>query len=165
MTSALFGFREARLDHDLGPERAVDGAVIRDLQESMALLLRKRAAEVDLTLDPIETSRLVLALFAVSCMDLPVAKADGDALQRPIFPSRVHRERDRRAGAERRKQEVVRRGPAVRPSIRHRLVAEESMRSDRDLLCEAAAGALDDNPVVTWKVRQIGHERSLGGRR
>src|SRR2546422_642289 len=54
--------------------------------------------------------------------------------ERPGFPSRIQRDRHRCSGTERREQEIVGSGTRVRPAEADRLVRQESVAADRDLL-------------------------------
>ena len=58
----------------------MDGTAVGNGEETFALLLAQRAAQLDLPLDEIDLCIGVLTFRAVLNMDLRVVKADGDAV-------------------------------------------------------------------------------------
>ena len=117
--------------------------LLRDLEEPAALLVAQRTAEDQLPLDLIELAFLRLAVRAVGGMDARVAETDGDAVERPLLASRVQRDGYGRSGAERGQQVVVRAGAGVGAARIDRLVGNEPVPADEDLLLQARRAAVD----------------------
>ena len=115
-------------------ERAVDRAPFGDLEQPLSLLRTERTVERDLPLDAIEHALLRLALGAVRRVNLRMREPHRHALEGPLLPSRVQRDRHRRSGAERDQQEVIGRGPGVGAAVRDRLVRGQMMPTDEHLL-------------------------------
>ncbi len=117
------------------------GTHVRDLQETLTLRGIEGAFKLDHALDAIELSMLGLAVRAIRGVDLGMAQADADALQRPGFAISIEPERHRRAGTERHQQEFVRPGPTVVAARGHRLVGREPMSAIEQMLGELAVPA------------------------
>src|SRR2546426_10433310 len=61
-------------------------------------------------------------------------QSDRDVVQGPVLPSRVQRDGHRRSGAEGTEEEVVRTGAGIGAAVGYRLVRQETMATDCDLL-------------------------------
>ena len=84
-----------------------------------------------------------------------VAELDRDALERQRLALGIEPKRHRRAGAQSGEHEIVRTRTAVEAADIGRLVRQEAMPPDRDLLLKAAATRFANNDGVGF-VRQVG---------
>src|SRR5216684_3684541 len=80
-----------------------------DLCEPLQLLPGERRGKMNLPLDAVRFTLLV------------IIELDPDRAQLPALPLRVHAQRDRGAGPQRREQKTVRGGPGVGAAVRMRL--------------------------------------------
>src|SRR2546421_1855916 len=115
---------------------------VGDLRQPRPLRVVEPAREHELALDLIELAFLRLAVGTVLRVDAGVAEANGDAVERPTFASRIQRERHGRSGTQRGQQEIVGRGPGVAAAVWHRLVGDQSMPADEHFLREARGASV-----------------------
>ena len=119
---------QACFDLDLGGERAVHRALVRNLEQTRTLLRAERAGELDLAMD---AGRAGVGLFSQpsqSAMYLrswrrrTVTFSSGHALRRAYMPIVIDVQ-----AAERCQQELVRAGPAVGTSGGDGFIGDEAM--------------------------------------
>src|SRR5262249_18957539 len=127
----------ARPDLDLGCERAVDRTLVGDLEEPRTLAIIESAGERDGPIDAVEHPFFGLAALAIGGVDLGVVEPHRDFVERQCLALGVEPQRHRRAGAERREQQVVGTRSAVETARLDRLIGEQAVRTDADLLLEA----------------------------
>src|SRR5262249_9353854 len=94
--------------------------------------------EADFPVDVIDLSFLGFTISAVGGVDLFMPEADQRTLQRNLLAVGVEPYGHRGAGAERRKQQIVRTRTGIRAARLHRLVRKKAMLADRELLLELA---------------------------
>ena len=75
-------------------------------------------------------------------MDLAVGYLDGDPIKRELLTVGVHAQRHRGAGAEGRSEEVIRGRAGVEATDRGRLVGEQAMLTDHDVIEERTLSRL-----------------------
>ena len=94
------------------------------------------ALEADHTIDVVDLAFFGLALRAIAGVDFLMPKPDLDPLQRDLLVVGVKPHGHRRAGAERREQEIVRSRSAVEPAGLDRLIGQQPVRAGDDFLLE-----------------------------
>ena len=155
VTSARPGRPPAALDLlrelDPGLDRAAHRARTRDTREPLHLLLLEVGAEPDRHVEPARGRPVVV-------IDLDCHPAELPALG----PCVLH-ERGGDAAGERRRQQLVRRGPRSTPSDPRRLIGDDSVTAvDEDLLAERAwrrsscRGEAHDQSVLPGRDRESG---------
>jgi hypothetical protein len=92
---------QARVDPDLAGERAVDGAAVGDLEQTLALELAQVARQLESPVDAVDPGWLRLTAFAVGGVDLLVAQPHGHALERKLLAARIEPQGHAGTGAER----------------------------------------------------------------
>src|ERR687892_1318124 len=137
MGSIMAASHEPAADADFGLERAMHGALLRDLEQSGPLRLVQRPGEGDFVLDPVEPPFPGLALRAVGGVDLRVLKSNLHAVQGPLLASRVQRDGHGRSRPQRDQQVIIGRWPGVGPAGRFRLVGREVMPVHDHVLAES----------------------------
>ncbi len=137
-------------------------AFVGDLHQPAALVGIEIAAQGDGAHDAVDHAFLGLAFRAIDGMDLGVAQADSDAFERQRLTLGIETQGHRGAGPERGEQEIIGSRAGVAAAGGDRLVGEEAMPADRDLLLEfALAGLAHDHLAgVVLVVRQ--HRRVAG---
>src|SRR4051794_22994744 len=122
---------ERLVEHDLALERAVHGALGRDLHEPFRLLLGKLLRQADRHREL--GGRALLGGFVVH--------VDHQLADRPALALRVHLDGDRRARGQARGQELLRARTLVGPTVVRRLVRGHVMRADLEVVLEVLAVA------------------------
>lgn len=89
--------RNDGLDAQFGCQRVMYGTAIRDVDQSLALIVRQRAGQIHVPGDPLY---LALIRLAVLTIDAVVAQPDADTLQRDLLARGKHLYRHRGARAE-----------------------------------------------------------------
>src|SRR5258708_19172043 len=126
---------------DLRRQRFVQRAAPRDAEELLALLGGEGAAEADLHVEAVDVAAGREAVGAVLGVHAVVDESDLHAFEGDLLALRVEMQGHRRAGAEARGQEVVRRRAFAASTSVDRLVADEPVRADFDLVAEGARRA------------------------
>ena len=138
-----------------------DGAILqgsvyraarRDGEEAAALLGSEVAVQRDDPLDSVETRVGVIGVVAIGGVDVLVVQVDANVRQGPALAACVGHQRHRRAGAERRRQEVVRTGSTVQPAIALRFIGKQSVSPGFDNLLEAAFSRRTDEDAFALAV-------------
>src|SRR5579871_864499 len=128
-----------RPDIDLRLQRAVHRAFVGDLQQPCALLGIEVAIERDGALDVVDHAFLGLTGGAIGGVDAAVPQAHRGLLERQLLALGIKAQRHRRAGAEPGEQKIVRAWAAIHAADRYRLIGEQPMAADNDLLLKFAA--------------------------
>src|SRR5213075_1046319 len=131
------GGSELGLDMNLRHQRPVHWALVRNVQQTRALVVAEHASQFHDAFDVIEPPFFGLARLTVGGVNPPVTESDRHGLERPLRAPGVHRHGHRRTGSERRQQEVVRRRTGIGSADVDRLVACELMSSGGNRLREA----------------------------
>src|SRR5271169_2345277 len=122
-------------DVDLGGERAMNGALLGNLEQPSTLSLVQRSDQLDVQLDPIEHRIYVFAIDAILSVNPLVSQPNDDLFEQPFPPRGVQIDSYRRATAERHQQQFVRAGSSVSASSRYWLVGIQTVASiQHDLL-------------------------------
>jgi len=101
----------------------VDGTAVRDFHDSRTLILRKLAYYGDIPFNEVEQRSVVcLTICAILRVHPMVAQMHAYLGEWPAFPSRIQRDRHRRASTERRKQQIVRAGARISTALCNGLV-------------------------------------------
>ena len=79
----------------------MDGTPVRDFQKSCALILVEPALDLDVPVDHRQPDVTGFTRGTILGVDPRMSQADGHALERPLFPPRVHPHGHRRARPER----------------------------------------------------------------
>lgn len=79
----------------------MDRTAVRDLEQALALAIRKLSRELELALDAVELSFFGLAMSAILRVHFAVAQANGHTIQRELLVVRVQTHGHRSAGPER----------------------------------------------------------------
>src|SRR5262249_7075394 len=126
-----------RADVDLRGQRTVHRTFVGDFHEPLALSRIKIAGERDGALDTVDHALLGLAVRAILGVDLAVAEVDHHPIERQRLALGVETKRHRGAGPETREEKIVGTRAAVETTHVARLVGEEPMRADGNLLLKA----------------------------
>ena len=102
-------------------------ALVRDFQQPLLLIGAERSRELDLQVDVPDRFALALAVHAVFGVNALVRQTHEHVLERPLLLARVHAERHRSAGAERRQQQRVRVRALIGAAHGVRFVDEEEV--------------------------------------
>lgn len=92
---------QARFDADLAGQRAVDGAAVGDLEQTLAPGRIEVAHRLEGSVDVVDPGWLRLTAFAVGGVDLLVAQPHSHTLEWKLLAARVEPQRHAGAGAER----------------------------------------------------------------
>src|SRR5687768_4764021 len=133
---------ESRPDVDLGRERPVNRALVRDHDEARPLLVAQTSLELDVALDAIEHAALRLTIRAVCRMDLGVPKPHRDGLERPLLSTRVKRNRHRGACAKGGDEKAIRIRTRVRAAEPSGFVGQQRSSWRPTVICFAKRFAL-----------------------
>src|SRR5262245_59923959 len=147
------GAARDRADVDLRGQRAVHSAFVGDFHQPLALRRIEIAGERDGALDAVDHPLLGLAVRAILGVDLGVAQLDRHLIERQRLALGVETKRHRGAGPQAREEEVVGTRAAVETTHVARLVGEEPMRADRDLLLKAPLPGLAYDHVAGLRRR------------
>src|SRR5690606_39230933 len=121
---------------DLGGERPMHRAFVRDLEEAGELLVAQLSLELEIPFDAIQLTGLRFTLRAVDRVNFRVPQPDRHCFERPPLASSVERHGHRRAGAEGGEQEVVGGRSRLGSAELHGLVGDQAVTADGDLLDE-----------------------------
>lgn len=105
----------------------MDGAPVRYFDQPGLLLGRQRSSQVDVSLNSIQHDVLCFAIGAIGGVYLRVSQIDGNSLERPSFPPRVHSQRDRSASPQGGKQKIVRRRTRICAACGRWLIGSQAM--------------------------------------
>jgi hypothetical protein len=166
----------------------MDRAALGDLHDALLLVGGQRSSELDSPLYTVEIPFFRFAFGAIHGVNPVVTQVDGDLIESPSLPSRIQRDRHRRSRAQRRNQQLIRRGPGIPAAKLNRLVAGQVVRARRHHLgqfgCDAANGydglasdwisrvhlvapcvSISDNRkdlMTSYKARESGRGRTAG---
>jgi hypothetical protein len=121
---------------------------IRDREQPGPLIFTEWATEFDFPLNEIQLSLFRFTLRTILRMNLRVAQANRNVLERPLLSPRVHGDGHRGARTQRRKKEIVRAGPGRGAALRDRFIGAKVMGACVDFLRESVRGAVHDDPAL-----------------
>jgi hypothetical protein len=134
----------SRLNINLGWEGAVNGTLVRYLEQPFSLFWIEVSHELNLALDAIDLACLGFAVPAIRRVDLRMAKIHDHTFERPLFRARVKGYRHRRAGTERCEKQIVGSRSSVFPAKFYWFIRGQPMWTDNDLLGEPRGVAAYD---------------------
>lgn len=126
----------SRLNIDLGFEGAVNGTLVRDLEQLLPLIRLELSYQVNLALDSVDLAFLCFAVPAIRRVNFRMTKINGHALERPLFRSCVPRYGHRRARTQRGEKQIIGSRPAILSADFDWFICGQPMRTDNDLLGE-----------------------------
>jgi len=139
-------------------EGAVHRTLVGDFHQSLALIGVERALHRNYTVELIEHAGLGFAFGAVFRVDPAVAQRHRHPVKRQQFAIGIHPHRNRGAGAEPGQHIVIRPRAAIRAADRDRLVGEQMMRPDDDVVLVFAVAGFAHHDIAR---RSIGYSRGL----
>lgn len=113
-------------------------AIVRDLQESLTLLIRQVADQQNLPFDPINQPFFGFTAEAILGMHLPMHQSDPNVFQRPSFSVGIHTKCHAGACTECCEEKFVRIWTGIAATCLDRLVRLDSVLSDR-MFCKYPA--------------------------
>jgi len=126
----------SRLNINLGFEGAVNGTLVRDLEQPFPLFRIEVSHELNLALDAIDFAFLGFAVPAIRRVNLGMAKVYDHTFERPFFRARVKGYRHRCAGTERCEKQIVGPWSGIFPAKFYWFVRGQPMWSGNDFLGE-----------------------------
>jgi hypothetical protein len=109
-------------------------AIVRDLQESLTLLIRQVADQQNLPFDPINQSFFGFTAEAILGMHLSMRQSDLNVFQWPSFSVGIHTKCHAGACTECCEEKFMRIWTGIAATCLDRLVRLDSVLSDRDVL-------------------------------
>ena len=128
-----------RANIDFRFQRAVHRAFVGDFEKPRALFRGQVAFKRDRALDVVDLALFGFAFGAILGVDFFVAQANLRAQKRNLLEIGIEPHRHRGAGAERREQKIIGARPSVEAAVLDRLVGQQAMFAEDDLLLKLAA--------------------------